>query len=265
MVFTVMGGQGSRAWNRRFDQSRNAQSNLKANKLTQRKIQYWVISPSRKNNSEFVARMEDVLELYAQPYDSQQPVLCMDEQPITLHSDVHPSIPASRNHAQRVDYEYNREGSVSLFMYCEPLAGWRQTIVHEQRTKVDWATTMADVMNTRYADVQKIRLVCDNLNTHTPGAFYETFDAKTARSFLERLEFHYTPKHGSWLNVAECELSVLTRQCIKGRRMDNLTLVQQQTQAWTTACNSRQRPVDWQFRTKDARIKLKSLYPKSLP
>lgn len=209
--------------------------------------------------------MEDVLDRYAEPYDPQRPVLCMDEQPITLHSDVHPPIPASRNHAQRVDYEYKREGSVSLFMYCEPLAGWRQTIVRAQRTKVDWATAMAAVMNTRYANVQKIRLVCDNLNTHTPGAFYETFDAKTARSLLERLEFHYTPKHGSWLNVAESELSVLTRQCIKGQRLDSLERVRQQTEAWTKVCNNRQRAVDWQFRTEDARIKLKSLYPKSLP
>lgn len=204
-----------------------------------------------------------MLELYAEPYDPQRPVLCMDEQPITLHQDVHPPIPASKTHAKRMDYEYERVGTVSLFMYCEPLAGWRQTTVRERRTKVDWAETMAEVMQTRYADAQTIRLVCDNLNTHTPGAFYEAFDATTARSLLERLEFHYTPKHGSWLNVAESELSVLTRQCITNRRIGDIESVQQQTQAWSLATNNRQRPVDWQFKTEDARIKLKSLYPNS--
>lgn len=207
--------------------------------------------------------MEDVLALYAEPYDPRRPVLCMDEQPITLHQDVHSPIPASKNHAKRVDYEYERGGTVSLFMVCEPLIGWRQATVRERRTKVDWAETMAEVIHTRYADAPTIRLVCDNLNTHTPGAFYEAFDATTARALLERLEFHYTPTHGSWLNVAESELSVLTRQCITNRRMSNLKLVQQQTHAWSIATNNRQRPVNWQFKTDDARIKLKSLYPNS--
>ncbi|MEL7051621.1 MAG: IS630 family transposase [Cyanobacteria bacterium J06588_5] len=231
--------------------------------MTQRKIQYWVIPPSRKNNSEYVARMEDVLELYAEPYDPLRPVLCMDEQPITLHRDVYSPIPASEHHAKRVDYEYERVGTVSLFMHCEPIVGWRQTTVRERRTKIDWAQTMAEVIRTRYAEALTIRLVCDNLNTHTPGAFYEAFDAPTARSLVERLEFHYTPKHGSWLNVAESELSVLTRQCITNRRLSDLESVQQQTQAWTAATNNRQRPVNWQFKTDDARIKLKSLYPNS--
>ena len=219
--------------------------------------------PSRKNNSEYVARMEDILALYAEPYDPRRPVLCMDEQPITLHQEVHPPIPASKNHAQRVDYEYQRVGTVSLFMVCEPLIGWRQATVRERRTKVDWAETMAAVMHTRYADVPTIRLVCDNLNTHTPGAFYEAFDATTARALVERLEFHYSTSNGSRLNVAESELSVLTRQCITYRRMNNIESLQQQTHAWAIATNDRQRPVNWQFKTEDARIKLKSLYPNS--
>ena len=219
--------------------------------------------PSRKNNSEYVARMEDILELYAEPYDPQRPVLCMDEQPVTLHRDMHPPIPASENHAKRVDYEYERVGTVSLFLSCEPLAGWRQAPVRERRTQVDWAITMAEVIRTRYADAQTIRLVCDNLNTHSPGAFYEAFDAATARSLVEQLEFHYTPKHGSWLNVAESELSVVTRQCISNRRMRDIESVQKQLQAWTLATNHHQRPVNWQFKTDDARIKLKSLYPNS--
>jgi hypothetical protein len=230
--------------------------------MTRRKIEYWVIPPEA--DSEFVAAMEEVLETYAQPYDAKRPVLCMDEQPTQLLRETRTPIPASKSHPRRVDYEYERAGVASIFMFCEPLAGWRQVTAREKRTKIDWAKEVAQLSRTRYASAKKIRLVCDNLNTHTKGAFYEAFPAEEARAIVRRLEFCYTPKHGSWLNIAENELSSMTRQCIKDRRFATIEDLRRETSAWHQHSNARQRGVDWQFRLEDARLKLKSVYPKIL-
>lgn len=230
--------------------------------MTQQKIQYWVIPPQA--NSEFVARMEDVLELYAEPYDPRRPVLCMDEQPVQLQREVRVPIPASGSHPKRLDYEYERAGTASLFLFCEPLAGWRQVSARDRRTKQDWAVEVAGLLQGRYAEAEIVRLVCDNLNTHTPGAFYEVFPPSEARALVKRLEFRHTPKHGSWLNIAENELSVMTRQCLSGRRMGDIETLRRETQAWSEATNNRQHGVDWQFKIEDARTRLKSLYPKKL-
>jgi DDE superfamily endonuclease len=181
--------------------------------MTSRKIQYWVIPPAA--NGEFVACMENVLETYAQPYDSRFPVVCMDEQPVQLLKETRVPLAATKQHARRVDYEYERAGTASVFIFAEPLQGWRQVRVRPQRTKVDWALEMEALLRTRYAAAHKVILVCDNLNTHTMGAFYEAFAAEQARQLVRRLEFRYTPKHGSWLNIAENELSALTRQCLR--------------------------------------------------
>jgi hypothetical protein len=228
--------------------------------MTKRKIEYWVIPPEA--DGEFVAAMEDVLDVYARPYESRLPVLCMDEQPVQLLEKTRVPIAATKDHPRRVDYEYERAGTASIFMFCEPLSGWRQVAVRERRTKIDWAREVEELLRTRYASADKVLLVCDNLNTHTKGAFYDAFDPETARGLLSRLEFHYTPKHGSWLNIAENELSSMTRQCLKDRRFGTIEQLRQQTAAWHTAINNHQRGVDWQFRIDDARLKLRSVYPK---
>lgn len=228
--------------------------------MTKRKIEYWVIPPEA--DGEFVAAMELVLETYAQPYDAARPVLCMDEQPVQLFEETRQPIAATKEHPRRVDYEYERAGTASLFMFCEPLSGWRQVTVRERRTKIDWAREVEELLRTRYASAEKVILVCDNLNTHTPGAFYEAFDAEAARAIVRRLEFRHTPKHGSWLNIAECELSALTRQCIQDRRFATIDELRKETTAWHQHTNNKQRGVDWQFRIDDARVKLKSVYPK---
>jgi hypothetical protein len=230
--------------------------------MTKRKIQYWVIPPEA--NSEFVACMENVLETYAQPYDRRFPVICMDEQPVQLLKETRVPIAATKSHARRVDYEYERAGTASIFMFAEPLSGWRKVSVREQRTKVDWALEMEELLRTRYGSAKKVILVCDNLNTHTIGAFYETFPPERAREVVRRLDFRYTPKHGSWLNIAENELSSLTRQCLRGRRVGDIELLRGETTAWANVSNANQRGVDWQFKINDARTKLNSLYPKIL-
>jgi hypothetical protein len=227
--------------------------------MTRRKIQYWVIPPDA--NSEFVACMEEVLETYATPYNAAFPVLCMDEQPVQLFKETRVPIPASRNHPRRIDYEYERAGTACVFMFAESLVGWRKVSVRPQRTKVDWAFEMEELLRTRYADAEKVILVCDNLNTHTKGAFYELFPPDQARAIVKRLEFRFTPKHGSWLNIAENELSSMTRQCMSGRRIPDIDTLQEQTHAWAVFSNDRQRGVDWQFTIENARQKLKSLYP----
>jgi hypothetical protein len=228
--------------------------------MTNRKIEYWVIPPEA--DGEFVAHMEVVLDTYAQPYDGRYPVLCMDEQPIQLLNETRVPIPATRQHPRRVDYEYERAGTASIFLFCEALSGWRQVAVRERRTKVDWAMEVEALLRTRYAAAEKVILVCDNLNTHTIGAFYDAFTPEVARSLVRRVEFRHTPKHGSWLNIAENELSSLTRQCVTGRRFGTIDLLRRETAAWQQHSNDKQRGVDWQFRIDDARIKLKSVYPK---
>ena len=228
--------------------------------MTKRKIDYWVIPPEA--DGEFAADMEQVLETYARPYDSSHPVVCMDEQPIQLLNETRVPIPATKEHPRRVDYEYERAGTASIFLFCEPLSGWRQVTVRERRTKIDWAMEVEELLRTRYASAEKAILVCDNLNTHTRGAFYEAFEPEKARAIVRRLEFCHTPKHGSWLNIAENELSSMTRQCITGRRFATMDLLRGQTAAWQTHSNARQRGVDWQFQVNDARRKLRSVYPK---
>lgn len=227
--------------------------------MTRRKIQYWVIPPEA--NGEFVACMENVLDTYAQPYDADFPVLCMDEQPVQLLKETRVPIAATRLRPRRIDYEYERNGTASIFLFTEPLSGWRMVRVREQRTKVDWAVEMEELLRTRYANARKVILVCDNLNTHTRGAFYEAFPADKARKLVRRLGFCFTPKHGSWLNISENELSSMTRQCLKGRRIGDINALRAETQAWSAASNDKQRGVDWQFTTGDARRKLKTLYP----
>lgn len=213
-------------------------------------------------DAEFAATMEEVLDVYARPYDLRHPVLCMDEQPIQLLKETRKPIAGTKKHPRRVDYEYERAGTATIFMFCEALAGWRQVSVRERRTKVDWAQEMERLLRTRYRSAKKVVLVCDNLNTHTKGAFYEAFQPAVARALVQRLEFCHTPKHGSWLNIAENELSSMTRQCVTGRRFATVVDLSTQTTAWHEHSNARQRTVDWQFKVDDARLKLKSIYPK---
>lgn len=228
--------------------------------MTNRKIQYWVIPPTE--DGEFVAHMEEVLDVYAQPYNPKCPVICMDEQPVQLQREVRTPIAATAKQPKRVDYEYERAGTASIFMFTEPLAGWREVSVRERRTKADWATEMARLLEGRYADCEKIILVCDQLNTHTKGAFYEVFEPQKARQLVQRIEFCYTPKHGSWLNIAENELSSMTRQCIGNERFGDIETLREATTAWSTDVNNTQRGVDWQMKIDDARCKLTSVYPK---
>jgi hypothetical protein len=228
--------------------------------MTSRKLQYWVIPPQA--DAEFVANMEEVLETYARPYDPKRPVVCMDEQPVQLVKETRTPIRATVKHPKRVDYEYERAGTASIFMFTEPLSGWRQATARESKTKIDWAIEVAQLLEGRYAKCERVTLICDNLNTHTKGAFYEAFPPTRARGLVRRLEFCHTPKHGSWLNVAENELSSLTRQCIGGRRIGDLKTLRDQIGAWSNDVNASQRGVDWQMKLDDARCKLKSVYPK---
>lgn len=226
---------------------------------TKKHLEYWVIPP--ECNAEFVAHMENVLETYEKPYNESQPVVCMDEQPVQLIKETRQPIAATKNHPKRVDYEYERNGSASIFMFCEPLAGWRQATARERRTKSDWAQEVAALLDGRYKACERITLVCDNLNTHTIGAFYEAFDPERARQYVRRIDFCFTPKHGSWLNISENELSCMTRQCLHGRRIGDLIELQREIRAWSVDVNHMQRGVHWQMRIDDARFKLKSLYP----
>lgn len=230
--------------------------------MTKRKIEYWVIPPEA--DAEFVASLENVLETYARPYDPTCPVICMDEQPVQLVKETRQPIPGTKEQARRVDYEYERNGTASIFMFCEPLAAWRQATARPQRTKADWAREVAALLDGRYAGCERVTLVCDNLNTHTPGAFYEVFPPEQARGYVRRIEFCYTPKHGSWLNIAENELSSMTRQCLRNRRIGELDELREEIGAWSVDVTDAQRGVDWQMKIDDARYKLKSVYPKIL-
>ena len=210
--------------------------------MTKRKIEYWVIPP--KQDGEFVACMEEVLETYEKAYAADHPVLCMDEQPVQLLKETRAPIAATKEHGKRVDYEYERNGTASIFLFAEPLSGFRQATARSQRTKADWAIAVAQMLDTRYADCACVTLVCDNLNTHSKGAFYEAFAPEKARAYVKRIQFCYTPKHGSWLNVAECELSCLTSQCLSDRRIAELTVLQREIAAWSDKTNAKQRGVE---------------------
>ena len=205
--------------------------------------------------------MEDVLEVYAREYDPNYPVVCMDESSVQLIGEVHQPIPAAPGHPELVDDEYVRNGVASIFIEVEPLGGKRQVDITERRTRIDWSYFIKDMLEERYPDAEKVVLVMDNLNTHNLASLYTAFSPDIARRLAERLEIHYTPKHGSWLNIAEIELSVLKRQCLAGR-IACIEKLRSEVRAWNTDRNNRQTKVDWQFRTDDARIKLKRLYPK---
>ena len=208
--------------------------------------------------------MEDVLETYERPYDPQRPVVCMDEQPVQLLKETRVPLPATPEHPQRVDYEYERAGTAAVCLFCEPLTGWRAATARQRRTKTDWALEVASLLDGRYADCDRVTLVLDNLNTHAMGAFYEAFEPARARDLVRRIDFRYTPKHGSWLNIAENELSAMTRQCLNGRRIGDLETLRAEIAAWSADANTRQRGVDWRMKIDDARRKLKSVYLKIL-
>ena len=211
-------------------------------------------------NAEFVCAMEDVLEVYTRPYDPQRPQVCIDETSKQLVAETRAPLPASPGQPERVDYEYERQGTANLFMVFEPLAGQRRVKVTERRTAVDFAHLLQEVVAVQYPQADKIVLVMDNLNTHKLASLYEAFAPAEARRLMERLEIHYTPKHGSWLNMAETELSVLATQCLD-RRIPNSTTLTQEVAAWERQRNAAQCRVNWRFTTPDARIKLKRLYP----
>ena len=205
--------------------------------------------------------MEDILALYTQPEDPLRPLVCMDEVPKQLVSDVRIPIPAQLGQPLRIDYEYQRNGVANLFMFFEPFRGQRHVKVTNTRTRLDWAQAMRELSDEIHPEAEKIIVVLDNLNTHTPAAFYLAFEPEEARRLVNRFEFHFTPKHGSWLNMAEIELSVLSRRCINRRIPDEQTL-RHEVSAWVDDRNSKVVKVDWRFTTADARIKLKRLYPK---
>jgi hypothetical protein len=215
-------------------------------------------------NAEFVCAMEDVLEVYTRPYDPQRPQVCLDETSKQLVAETRRPIPAAPGQPERVDDEYERQGTANLFMVFEPLAGQRRVKVTERRTAVDFAHLIREVVDEQYPQAEKIVLVMDNLNTHTPASLYEAFPPAEARRLLERLELHYTPKHGSWLDMAETELSVLASQCLN-RRIPDPSLLRREVAAWERQRNAAECQVDWRFTTQDARIKLKRLDPSIQP
>jgi hypothetical protein len=211
--------------------------------------------------------MENVLETYHLPYNSDEPVVCFDERSVQLIAEITAPLepqPANEEHGgtlERIDYEYERCGTANVFLFTEPLGGWRHVAVTEHRTRCDLAEQLRWLVDVRYPEARKIKLVCDNLNTHNGASLYEAFAPETARRILSKLEFIYTPKHGSWLNIAECELSVLSRQCL-AQRIDTIEKLREEVAHWESERNQTQTGVDWQFTSSDARIKLKRLYPK---
>jgi hypothetical protein len=217
-----------------------------------------VIPP--EHNADFVAPMEDVLDLYQRPYDPRYPLVNMDEKPVQLIQETRTPLPAQPGKPLRYDYEYERGGTANVFLCTEPLTGWRTIDISAQRTAVDWAHQIKHLLDDCYPKADKVILVCDNLNTHKVASLYEAFAPPEARRLARRLEIHDTPKHGSWLNIAEIELSVLTKQCLN-RRIATIEMLQQETKAWEHERNAKQTGVDWQFTTEDARIRLKRLYP----
>ena len=217
----------------------------------------WVI-PSV--GAEFVWRMEDVLDVYARPYDPKRPVVCFDEQLVQLIAEKRRPLPPKPGQPERFDYEYKRNGTRNLFMFFQPLAGRRRVVITERRAKIDYAHAMRYLVDELFPDAEVVIVVEDNLNTHSPAALYAAFGPAEAKRILNRLEFHYTPKHGSWLNMVEIELSILSEQCLDDRIPDAETL-QREVGAWETARNEQGATVNWRFSTSDARVKLKRLYP----
>jgi hypothetical protein len=221
-------------------------------------VRRWVIPPAL--SPAFVAALEDVLAVYARPVDPRRPLVCFDEAGKELVAQVTPPLPAGSGRPAREDHTYLRQGAANLFLACAPYEGWRQVQVTERRTAVDFAHAVRDLVDQSFPDAERIVFVTDNLNTHTPAAFYQAFPAPEARRILARLEWHYTPKHGSWLNMAELELSALARQCLARRIPDQATLAQE-VAAWTTARNQQHVRIAWRFGIDDARVKLVHCYP----
>jgi hypothetical protein len=217
------------------------------------------VIPPRKSAA-FVWRMEEVLDLYEEPYDEKRPVVCFDERPCQLIGDVRDPLPMKPGCIERFDSEYERGGVCWVLMSFEPLSGWRELMVTERRRKQEFALAMRRLAQEHYPQAEKIRVVLDNLSTHTAAAFYESFSAEVARNMARRIEFCYTPVHGSWLNMVEIEISVLVRQCLK-RRLPDIETLEREATAWCVERNRLGASVDWRFRTEDARIKLRSLYP----
>ena len=213
-----------------------------------------------KANAAFVAAMEDVLEVYTRPHDPVRPLVCLDETSKQLVAETREPLPMRPGQPARYDYEYERNGTASLFMLFAPIEGWRHVNVTERRTAVDFAHVLKDLSDVHFAEAEKIVLVQDNLNTHTPASLYEAFQPEEARRLVERFEWHYTPKHGSWLNMAESELAILSGQCLD-RRIPNQTALEREVSAWLDRRNTHHAKASWRFTTADARIKLKSLYP----
>lgn len=218
----------------------------------------WVLPPEQ--NADFVCAMEDVLDVYQRPYDPKRPQVCFDESSKQLIGEVTPSTLPQPGQPAREDYEYVRNGTANLFMFSEPLKGRREVKVTAQRTKIDFAHVIRDLVDKYYPKAERIVLVMDNLNTHKPASLYEAFPPHEAQRLLSKLEIHYTPKHGSWLNMAEIELGILNRQCLN-RRIPEHAMLKSEVAAWSCQRNASHRKIDWQFTTKDARIKLKRLYP----
>lgn len=207
-----------------------------------------------------MACMEDVLDIYEWQYDEKYPVVCMDEQPTQLVKETRPPLPCEVGKPAKYGYEYERNGTANNFMFTEPLAGWRKVSVRERKTKIDWAEEIKALLDEDYPDAELVILMCDNLNTHTLGALYEAFDPAEAKRLADRLDIRYTPKHGGWLNVAEIELSVLTKQCL-ARRISDISKLRRETAAWARHLNNAQTGVDWHFTSKNARTRLNRLYP----
>jgi hypothetical protein len=224
--------------------------------------QHWVLP--KPADADFACAMEDVLEVYTRPLDPQRPVVCVDEASKQLVADVTPAVPMQPGQPVREDYEYVRCGTANLFMIVEPLAGQRQVKVTDRRTNQDFAELLRDVSDVHYPRADKIVLVMDNLNTHKLSVLYQVYPPDEARRLYERFEVHHTPKHASWLNMAECELSVLARQCLN-RRIESRPLLEHEVTCWNSDRNACQHRIDWQFTTTDARIKLKRLYPVLAP
>ena len=247
---------------------------LNTNQVKPHLSKYWCTP--KEHDAEFVLHMEDVLGIYKREYNPQIPVICMDEKPVQLLDEIRERVSAKPLRCdpdtglpkpatvEKIDSEYVRCGTASIFMFTEPLGGWRHTVALKTRKKEDFAVLMRRISQEHYPDVEKIILVADNLNTHKPSAFYEAFPPDVAYALAHKFEFHYTPKHGSWLNIAETELSSLSLQCLGNQRISSIGELNEILAAWEIDRNSRQKGVNWQFTEQDARIKLKRLYPTPL-
>ncbi len=234
---------------------------LKKNDLKPWQKQEWCIP---KIDSDYVWRMEDVLELYADPLDISEPVVCFDETPCQLIEESRPCIPMKPGQLLRQDYEYKRQGTVNIFLFLQPLAGWRHVKITAQRTRSDFACCMMDLATVYFPNAKKIHVVCDNLNTHSPSTLYDVLSPQDARDIVRKLEFHYTPKHASWLNMAEIEFSVLHKQCLDNRYISTIELLEREVSVWENRRNDLKAKVEWMFAIEDARKKMGHLYPKLL-